>query len=60
MHNGVSLPAGYTTMVRNLRRVGWRDTSNQPDERGGQEHQPGGKNIVSELVEAVLCDKSLG
>jgi hypothetical protein len=60
MHNGVSLPAGYTTMVRKLRRVGWRDTSNQPDERGGQEHQPGGKNIVSELVEAVRCAKSLG
>jgi hypothetical protein len=44
----------------NLRRVGWRDTSNRPDERGGQEHQPGGKNIVSELVEAVRCAKSLG
>jgi hypothetical protein len=43
-----------------LRRVGWRDTSNRPDERGGQEHQPGGKNIVSELVEAVcsVCQKS--
>jgi hypothetical protein len=44
----------------NLRRVGWRDTSNRPDERGGQEHSPGGKNIVSELVEAVRCAKSLG
>jgi hypothetical protein len=43
-----------------VRRVGWRDTSNRPDERGGQEHQPGGKNIVSELVEAVRCAKSLG
>jgi hypothetical protein len=36
-----------------LKRVGWRDTLNRPDERGGQEYQPGGKNIVSELVEAV-------
>jgi hypothetical protein len=43
-----------------LTRVGWRDTSNRPDERGGQEHPPGGKNIVSELVEAVRCAKSLG
>jgi hypothetical protein len=42
-----------------LKRVGWRDTSNRPNERGGQEHQPGGKNIVSELVEAVRCAKSL-
>jgi hypothetical protein len=43
-----------------VRRVSWRDTSNRPDERGGQEHQSGGKNIVSELVEAVRCAKSLG
>jgi hypothetical protein len=42
-----------------LRRVGWRDTSNRPDERGRQEHQQGDKNIVSELVEAVRCAKSL-
>jgi hypothetical protein len=46
--------------LEKLRRVGWRDTLNRPDERGGQEHQPGGKNIVSELVEAVRCVKSLG
>jgi hypothetical protein len=42
-----------------FRRVDWRDTLNRPDEIGGQEHQPG-KNIVSELVEAVRCAKSLG
>jgi hypothetical protein len=42
-----------------LRRVGWRDTSNRPDERGRQEHQQGDKNIVSDLVEAVWCAKSL-
>jgi hypothetical protein len=41
-----------------LRSVGWRDTSNRPNERGGQEHQPGGKNIVSDLVEAVRCAKN--
>jgi hypothetical protein len=47
--------------LEKLRRVGWRDTSNRPDERDcGQEHPPGGKNIVSELVEAVRCAKSLG